>query len=426
LILDAHISGGIMSPYVKIALIFLGLLLYSCTRNPSPPVDITTPTIPVIPISNPQATLTPFQPDPTATEIINTPTPLPTETQLPVLERFGPSDFPENVNPLTGLYVPIPENLQRRPVAVKVNIVPRRNNRPPWGLSYADIVYEFFQNAGYSRFHAIFLSQDADLVGPIRSARMFDDALVRMYKSIFSYAGADPKIENRLLNSEYSSRLVREISFRSLCPPTPALPLCRFDPGGNNFLLGGTSQLHEYISNQGVQDSPQNLDGMLFQFEPPNGGSEALEIVTRYSIDMYNRWEYDPETGLYLRFQDNLLLNYGQTEQFVPLIDRLNDQQITSANVVIIFAEHSRIQPLPAEIIEINLTGSGKAYAFRDGEGYELLWQHPKSDDLLYLTFPDGSLYPFKPGITWFQIIGISSQVAQPEVNTWRFVYSFP
>lgn len=415
-----------MSQHRKIAFYFLGFLLSSCTVIPPQPVEITTPTISVNPLLNHEPTLTPFQPAPTATEIIITPTPLPTETPLPLPEGYGPVDFPDNVNPLTGLIVSDPEVLQRRPVAVKVNIVPRRNNRPPWGLSFADIVYEFYQNAGYSRFHAIFLNQDADLVGPIRSARMLDDLLVRMYKSIFSYAGADPKIENRLLNSEYSSRLVREIGSRSVCPPNPARPLCRYDPAGNNFLLGGTRQLHEYIGNQGVQDVSQNLDGMLFHLEPPEDGIKALEIVTRYSIDMYNRWEYDADTGKYLRFQDNLLLNRGQAEVFVPLIDRLNDQQIMADNVVILFAEHSYFQPRPAEIIEINLNGSGLAYAFRDGSSYELRWQHLASDDLLYLTYSNGDLYPFKPGITWFQVVGKSSQVTQVDENSWRFVYSFP
>jgi len=414
-----------MSHYGKIALILLGLVLNACSISPPQPVD-TSPTIPVIAIPNTNVTLTPFQPAPKTTKIIQTPNPLPTETQTPTPVSFGPTNFPENVNPLTGLYVSNLENLQRRPVAVKVNIVPRRNARPPWGLSYADIVYEFYQNAGYSRFHAIFHSQDADLVGPIRSARMFDGALVRMYKSIFSYAGADSIIESRLLNSEYSSRLVREISYRSLCPPTSTRPLCRYDPGGNNFLLGGTSQLHDYIINRGVQDGSQNLDGMFFHSEVPDDGIQGQEIVIRYSIDMYNLWEFDSETGQYLRYQDNLLLNYGQTEQFVPLIDQLNDQQITTTNVVVLFASHSRIQSQPAEIIDINLNGSGKAIAFRDGFAYELLWQHPKADDVLYLTFPEGYLYPLKPGTTWFQIIGVSSQMTQPNETSWRFVYSFP
>jgi hypothetical protein len=407
--------------------LYLGLVLISCTGNPVQPVDTSTPTLPIISFPNPWATLTPFQPEPTSTQVIITPTLPPTETPLPPTNQgYGPANFPNGVNPLTGLQVSDPEILQRRPVAVKVNIVPRRNNRPPWGLSFADHVYEFYQNAGYSRFHAIFLSQDADLVGPIRSARMFDDALVRMYKSVFSYAGADPKIEGRLLNAEYSSRLVRETGSRSICPPSPTRPLCRFDPGGNNFLLGSTSDLHEYVRLQGVQDVAQNLDGMLFEFGIPNDGSEGLNIVTRYSIDMYNRWEFDTDTGVYLRYQDNLLVNFGQAEQFAPLIDRLNDQQITASNVIILFADHSRFQQPPAEIIEINLIGSGKAVAFRDGMAYELLWQRAKPDDLIYLTFSDGNLYPFKPGVTWFQIIGISSQVTQPEINSWRFTYSFP
>ncbi|MBE0411708.1 MAG: DUF3048 domain-containing protein, partial [Anaerolineales bacterium] len=163
-----------MSFHTMLTTIFLGILITSCSTIPSQPIDTPTSTIPIFPISNQHATLTPFQPELTSTEIFKTPTPSSTETPAPISNMIGPANFPENVNPLTGLYVSDPDILQRRPAAVKVNIVPRRNNRPPWGLSYADHVYEFYQNAGYSRFHAVFLSHDADLVGPIRSARMFD------------------------------------------------------------------------------------------------------------------------------------------------------------------------------------------------------------------------------------------------------------
>ena len=96
---------------------------------------------------------------------------VPTATMLP--GSLGPDDFPENVNPLTGLVVDNPGVLERRPVGVKINNYPR-TNRPQWGLSLADIVYEFYHNNDLPRFHAIFYGNDAEQVGPIRSARLFD------------------------------------------------------------------------------------------------------------------------------------------------------------------------------------------------------------------------------------------------------------
>ena len=56
------------------------------------------------------------------TEVLPTSTPTmePSPTPEPILEAVGPFDFPENVNPLTGLVVSDPAILDRRPVLVKV------------------------------------------------------------------------------------------------------------------------------------------------------------------------------------------------------------------------------------------------------------------------------------------------------------------
>jgi hypothetical protein len=222
------------------------------------------------------------------------------------------------VNPLTGLIVEKESILERRPVAVKVNIVPRTSNRPPWGLSFADIVYDYYHNDGYTRFHAIFYGNDAELVGPIRSGRLPDHDLVQMYKSIFAYGSADLLINNRLLNSNYSNRVILEGS-RSDCPPTTKDPLCRYDPRGYDFLLGGTKEMSEHVTAQGVENGRQNLDGMSFHAITPKGGTEGEQLFVRYSGDNYMRWDYNSTTGRYLRFQDAVYDTGGGEELSRPI-----------------------------------------------------------------------------------------------------------
>ena len=401
-------------------LLILEILLVACNA----PRPVNTPTALLNANPAPISTSTPTK-IPTGTPtLIPSPSPSPSPTPAYPQEGYGPSDFPPNINPLTGLSVTNASLLQRRPLAIKVNIVPRTSTRPPWGITLADIVYDFYHNAGYTRFHAIYYGQDAELVGPIRSARFPDDALVQMYHSIFAYGGADYRINARLLYSDYSDRLVLE-GRMNLCPPTPEFPMCRHDPNGYDFLLGGTEQIHEYIAAQGVNDSPQDLDGMLFRMNLPPGGKAGEVITTHYSIDTYNRWKYDPQTGTYLRYQDNLLLDQGQEEEFVPLMDQLTENQVSANNVVVLMVPHSYYLKSP-EIIEINFTGSGPAYAFRDGMVYEVQWNHPNPEGVLYLTLPDGSRYPFKPGNTWFQVVGQYSFVTQPAPNEWRFMFQIP
>jgi hypothetical protein len=94
--------------------------------------------------------------------------------------------------------------------------------------------------------------------------------------------------------------------------------------------------------------------------------------------------------------------------------------------VIILVARHEYFVPPPAEIVDILLSGSGDAYAFRDGRVYKVIWNRPTTDSVLYLTFPDGSLYPFKPGVTWFHITGFSAKITQEDNGAWRFQFAFP
>ncbi|MFU8770907.1 MAG: DUF3048 domain-containing protein [Anaerolineales bacterium] len=409
-----------------IFIILLGLWLAACSADPQLPdsgqVD-----------ENPLPSST-YTPESSATLPDPSETPSPTATQAPSptptlsypLEGYGPVNFPDNVNPLTGLEVPDPEVLQRRPLAVKVNIVPRDNYRPPWGLSFADIIYEYYQNNGMTRFHTIFLSQDAPLVGPIRSARMPDGPLVRMYKSIFAYSGADGNIDITLRNSNFGDRLARDRGPTTECPATVAVPLCRYDPTGENFLLAGTREVHENMVNRGVDDVAQYLDGMFFQMQTPDNGLPAETVIMRFSRGSYNLWEYDPETGRYLRFQDSVSLTDGQEEEFEPLLDRLTDEQLAFDNLVVLYIPYEYLRREPSEIITIDLVGEGKAYAFRDGLIYELVWKHPIMDSIMILEFENGDPYPFKPGTTWFHVFGMYSDLTQLEEATWKFRFGFP
>ena len=399
--------------------LIITLLLVGCGQI-NPPETVTATVQPVVntltPSPLPTDTTTPTF-TPTVTE-----TPLPTETPTPVV--YGPSNFPETIDPLTGLEVSDPDMLERRPIAIKVNIVPRSSNRPPWGLSKADIVYDYYHNDGYSRFHAIFYGDDAKMVGPIRSGRLLDYELVHMYQSIFAYGSADVLINQRLLNSDFSNRIVLE-GYASPCPPTDAAPLCRYEPTTNDFLLGGTAELSAYVTSHGVENGRQNLDGMTFDSTIPTGGLPGNQVFVRYSGDNYTRWDYDPSTGQYLRYQDNVY-DTGQGEAYAPLIDRLNDQQVTSSNVVVLLVRHEFYQQPPNEIIEILLSGTGTAYAFRDGQEYKVQWNRPSTNSVLTLSNPDGTAFPYKPGSTWFQVVGVSTVANQQNEASWRFNFLFP
>lgn len=370
-----------------------------------------------------------------STQIVDLPTGIPTNTPVPPTDTptsvpptitptvppqdYGPVNFPAEVNPLTGLIVTDPTRLDRRPLAVKIQIFPR-SDRPPMNLSLADIVYDYYQNNGMTRFHAIFYGNDAQQVGPIRSARLLDISLIRMYKSIFAFAGADKRVLNKLYGTEFYDRLVVEGSAN--CPP-----MCRLDQNAENFLVADTHEMGKFIVGKGVDNSRQNLDGMTFKMETPANGQPAVKIFNRYSISAYSRWDYDSASGRYLRFQDTQEDYGGAGEAYGPLNDKITGIQISAANVVVILVPHRFVvKSGGSEIVAIDLEGSGPAYAYRDGNVYQVNWNHQNADSVLTLTFPDGSAYPFKPGNTWFEVVGKSTTITNPEANAWRFEMQFP
>ncbi len=370
----------------------------------APPVTATVP---------PTATSTPTEVPPSPT-----PTALP-PTATPAPAAYGPDDFPPGINPLTGQPAADPALLERRPLAVKISNDPRAM-RPQWGLNEADIVYEYYAELGRTRFIGIFYGQDSAQVGPIRSARLFDEHIVRMYKAALAFVSADYRVLNHLFAAEYADRLVSE--YPAGCPP-----MCRVDTDGWNHVLTDTSLLSRYLDQQGIDNSPQNLDGMYFSAALPAGGEEARRINLRYSQSFYAQWDYLPASGRYVRSQDAAEAPTPDEEQYEVLIDRVDGQPVQADNVVVLFVPHEYwFKQGRTEIFDIQLHGFGKAYIFRDGRVYEANWGRNAEGQVLSLFNPDGSRFPLKPGRTFYQVVGVNSQISHPAEGVWRFLFWLP
>ncbi len=386
---------------LTLVLVFCALVLAACAPATTPAPSPTTP---------PTAAAT--------STVTETPTTAPTETATvsptpayPV-EGLGPSNFPADVDPLTGLKVANPALLDRRPMLIKVQNLPR-NSRPQWGLSMADLVFEYYTEEGGTRFSPIFYGSDADTVGPIRSGRFIDDYLVQGYKVVFAFGYAYVAEWNRFIHSNYANRLVVE---------GPGTPFKRYDPNGFDYLTIGTADLTTYATQKGIEPGRQDLSGMFFKLEAPAGGQPATQAYVRYSGSIYNRWDYDSATGKYLRSSDTVdVFTANDTEKYAPLTDRLNNQPIAADNVAIILVNYQQYSP---GIWDVQLTGSGKAYLLRDGQIYQVQWQRSAAG-VLTLTNADGTAFAFKPGNTWFELMGLNTTVEQ-NGQSWRFMHKMP
>jgi hypothetical protein len=369
-----------------------------------------------------QPTETATQPSPTesiAPTGTPSPTILPSPTSTVFIYAYGPNDFPEEINPLTGLAVEDPGLLNRRPIVIKVTNFPR-SVRPQSGLSRADHVYEYYIADNFSRFVGVFYGRDASQVGPIRSARLFDAHVTRMYSGIFVFGWADDPILNFLFAPDLKPHLIVE-------RPDNCPPLCR-EPSKKdkiNNLFIDTTYIADYLKKRRTNNDRQDVSGLRFEAAVPSSGNPAGQIFIDFSLVSFHHWDYDGDAGRYLRFQE-AGGNTGDELEYAPLVDALTQEQLSADNVIVIFTPHQFFKKSSStEIIDQPFMGEGLGYAFRDGRIYPLSWAREEADQLPELRLPDGSLYPLKPGITWWEILGETSQIEQIN-ETWHFTFATP
>jgi len=389
-------------------LLLLTAVLAACAVSPTPPTDFATVTAgpSVTSTEVPTPTITP---KPAATAVtVSTAVP----TKAPA--EFGPTGFPTDVNPLTGLKVTDPKILDRRPVIIKVSNLPR-SHRPAYGLTYADHIYEYYTEFATTRFSAIFYGRDAEKVRPIRSARMIDAQFLRMYKAFLVYGSATIQVREYFATQDFASRLLME-EYGS-CPA-----ICRDDNNNpNTFLISNTGALKDYLATVGKDNSRQNLDGLTFNTAIPAGAKDASKVFVRFSSEVYNRWDFNAATGKYLRFSDNESDPSGKNPVYVPSMDGLTKKQHGADNLIVIMASTVELDPRPSvELLDTNLVGTGKAWIFRDGKMVEGSWKRASNTELLTFVDANGKAIALKPGQTWFQVL-TNASTSTAEGSEYRF-----
>jgi hypothetical protein len=331
---------------------------------------------------------------------------LTTETPSIKIENpnaIGPENIPIGINPLTGQVAADPTSLNRRPILAKISNAPPLV-RPQAGIGAADLVFEHYAEGGLTRFSAIFYGNAPDRVGSIRSARLIDYELMPMYDALLAFSGASIGVEDRLNTSEFSDRLYKGVLY--------GLPYYWRDENievPHNMFMNPNA-LWDLATEEGLNGRPE-LSGMAFLEAPPEGSvGEANEIDIRYRATRI-LWQYDDELGRYRRFAD------GQGHY-----DANTLEQITAANVVIIYADHqltdiveSEFQGSKSYSIEVKLWFEGDAILFRDGQRYDGRWVRPTREDLISLRTNDGQLLYFKPGNTWFEVVRLPEQQTPAE-----------
>lgn len=309
---------------------------------------------------------------------------------------IGPDEYPENVNPLTGLTVEDFAVLSQRPMIVKMPNAPAEA-RPQWGVLEADIVWEYLIAGGYTRFAPIYLSNAPERVGPVRSLRLVDIDLVKLNQALVAASGAsdgtwetiydDNVVPDRLIVGEsYAPAFLRDDSIQRSREFT---------------LVGNVPALRELAEDLERDTDLDAVDGFAFS-ETLNGGTPLTDFTIKYAVTEIH-WYYDADNNVYLRDMDGEPhLVFNADNQAVPL---------TFDNVVILEAAHE-IAPFTREgywgysnfAYSVPFNEGGRVFLLRDGNYYEGTWDRI-NDGMLRFYDENGQVMPFKPGRTLFQLL---------------------
>jgi len=256
--------------------------------------------------------------------------------------------------------------------------------RPQSGLDKANIVYEALAEGGITRFLAIYYDQNAEEVGPIRSARPYFVSKSLEHQAIYVHIGG----------SEEAYNFIKEEKIDDINEFVDFQPFWRSkDRNPPHNLYTSTIKLRKEANKLGYIEMIKKQE---YQFEIDRNerltGRETDYIAIPYNSNYTVSYKYLSESMKYLRFMNS-----------EPHIDAKTKEQIAVDNIIIQFAGTKIIDEEGR--LAVDFVGKGKGLLFFKGGSTEITWE--KSDLRARTLFLDkeGNRIALTPGNVWIQIV---------------------
>ncbi len=291
--------------------------------------------------------------------------------------------------PLTGLPID-PAKASRPALVVKIDNFPTIA-RPQVGINQADVVFEEIVE-GITRFAAVFQSEDADPVGPIRSARTSDiNILAQLGRPLLAWSGGNP----------FVTRAIGNANIDNLTPD-------RYESA--YFRTKDRAKPHNYFSNTSTLFSLATdatpVPQPLFQYRAPGDPlpptaqpSGGVKIVFTGGQKVDYAW-------------NDTLKGWARFQAGTPHVD-VDGHQIAPANLVVLFTPY-KASPADPRSPEAQTVGSGEAWVFTNGAIIPGTWNRPDPAKPATLTDGNGQPILLTPGHTWVALPQKGSAVPVP------------
>jgi hypothetical protein len=287
----------------------------------------------------------------------------------------------------------------RPPVAVMLDNLPG-GSRPQIGLDRADMVYELLVEGGITRFMAVYLHHDADVIEPVRSARTPSVLAARELGAVIAHAGSAELDGDADALQQMFDLGVPHIDYDADKGPF-WLDRRRFAP---HNVATSTHSVRARAADWGVTE-PSSAASWLFKddFAETNLiNASAQHVSYNFALRVGPQpafaagWTYDAGTNSYLRSMAG-----------APHVDGISGAQLAVKNVV--------LQVMPARIasreghVVYDQIGEGQAYVFVDGRMIDAVWSKASPEDRTRYRDQNGTEIQFNRGATWVALIPTGS-----------------
>jgi hypothetical protein len=243
-----------------------------------------------------------------------------------------------------------------------------------------------------------------------------DAQLANLYQGLLVYGNADPQVDKVLVDNLG----VRAMPEKDI----PCPPVCGDDTHSVAGVFADSAGVTDYASQAGIPNRKPDLRGMLFDPAVPTGDGYGTFVAIQFGVENRGEWRYDPNTGQYLRWIEQE--RDGDAWNMIPLVDRVNNQQLAFSNVVILMAHYTTYAPTLHDISVLDNRAGQTAVFFRDGVMTIGSWKTSDHNRPIQFFDSNGFAYALKPGNTWIVIGSPESTLAEIQSGAWEYKFDIP
>jgi hypothetical protein len=298
-----------------------------------------------------------------------------------VVKKAEPSPAPVKIySPLTGNLV-ADDTATKQPVtAVMIENSP--DARPQSGLKNSGVVFEAIAEGGITRFLVLYQQEKPQLIGPVRSIRLYDVEWVAAFNASIAHVGGSAVALGEVRNGNY-----RDID--------------QFFNAGSYWRANDRYAPHNVYTSFAKLDAlnaakgytTSNFTGFTRIDGKASDTPTATQIDIKISSALYNTtYAYDKATNTYLRSQAG-----------APHLDREQGQIAPSVVVAMKVDESTVMQDGNRE--SIITVGSGGATIFQNGTAQDVTWHKTSKTAQVTYTNATGKDVPLVRGQTWIAAV---------------------